>query len=146
MTKTPGSRRLHHIGIAVRSIAESLPHWTDGLGLELVSTDDVPAQGVRVAVLMAGPTRVELIEPFGDDSPVAKHLEKRGPGVHHMAFEVEDCQAAIDGMAAAGSPMIDRTPKPGAHDCRVAFVHPRGMDGVLTELVEDPNHGEASHG
>lgn len=140
MTKANGSRRLHHIGIAVRSIAESLPHWTDGLGLELVSTDDVPAQGVRVAVLMAGSTRVELIEPFGANSPVTKHLEKRGPGVHHLAFQVENCQAAIDDMAAAGLPMVDRQPKPGAHDCKVAFVHPKGMDGVLTELVEDPHH------
>ena len=146
MTKATGSRKLHHIGIAVHSIAESLPHWTDGLGLELVSTDDVPAQGVRVAVLMAGSTRVELIEPFGENSPVEKHLARRGPGVHHMAFEVEDCQEAIDGMKAAGSPMIDDTPKPGAHDCKVAFVHPKGMDGVLTELVEDPHHGGVTHG
>lgn len=146
MTEKPKSRKLHHIGIAVRSIDESLPQWTDGLGLELVSRDDVPAQGVRVAVLMAGSTRVELIEPFGENSPVEKHLQKRGPGVHHMAFEVEDCQQAIDGMKAAGAPMIDDSPKPGAHDCKVAFVHPRGMDGVLTELVEDPHREGASHG
>jgi methylmalonyl-CoA/ethylmalonyl-CoA epimerase len=125
----------------VRSIAEALPHWTKGLGLELVSTDDVPAQGVRVAVLMAGPTRVELIEPFGENSPVQKHLDKRGPGVHHLAFQVEDCQQAIDDMAAAGAPMIDKVPAPGAHDCKVAFVHPKYLGGVLAELVEDPHRG-----
>ncbi|MCA8949332.1 MAG: methylmalonyl-CoA epimerase [Planctomycetes bacterium] len=141
MTGKPDSRRLHHIGIAVRSLAEALPHWTEGLGLELESTDEVPVQGVRVAVLRAGAARIELLEPLDEASPVAKFLGKRGPGVHHLAFEVDDCQAAIDGMAAAGAPLIDRSPKPGAHDCRVAFVHPKGMDGVLTELVEEPRHG-----
>ena len=75
------------------------------------------------------------------NSPVQKHLDKRGPGVHHLAFEVQECQAAIDGMTAIGAPMIDKVPAPGAHDCRVAFVHPKGMDGVLCELVEDPHHG-----
>ena len=141
MTTAPGARALHHIGIAVRSIAESLPHWTEALGLELVSTDEVPSQGVRVAVLKAGPTRIELLEPLGDGSPVQRFLDKRGQGVHHLAVDVPDCAAAIGRMAASGAPMIDDSPVPGAHGWKVAFAHPRGMDGVLTELVEDPNHG-----
>ena len=127
---------LHHIGIAVSSLAEPLPRWT-GLGLQLLGIEDVPTQGVRVAILMAGSTRIELLEPSAPDSPVARFLQSRGPGVHHLAFGVRDCQRQIDAMTASGAPMLTKVPVPGAHDCRVAFVHPKHRGGVLAEFVED---------
>ena len=130
---------LHHIGVAVHSLDEALPKWTDGFGLELRSVDEVPTEKVRVAVLMAGDTRIELLEPTSDDSPIARFLAKRGPGIHHLAFQVGDCQRKIAELEAAGAPMLNSTPNPGAHDCKVAFVHPRHLGGVLAELVEDPH-------
>jgi len=140
MPSEPPIEGLHHIGIAVHSIAESLPKWTDGFGLVLKSLDDVPDEQVRVAVLMAGTTRIELIEPMNPQSPVAAFLQKRGPGIHHLAFKVADCQQKIDAMARAGAPMLNKVPNRGAHDCKVAFVHPKHLGGVLAELVEDPHH------
>lgn len=130
---------LHHIGVAVTSIDEALPRWL-GMGLRLASTDVVPTERVKVAVLMAGETRVELLEPTTPDSPIAKFLEKRGPGVHHLAFHVGDCQVQIDALTGAGAALLDAAPKKGAHDCKVAFLHPKQLLGVLAELVEDP-HG-----
>jgi methylmalonyl-CoA/ethylmalonyl-CoA epimerase len=130
---------LHHIGIAVRSIAEALPRWTEQLGLRLQSIEDVPTEKVRVAVLAAGATRIELLEPLTPDSPIAGFLGKRGPGIHHLAFGVRDCQRTIDAMTAAAAPMLSATPNPGAHGCKIAFVHPRHLGGVLVEFVEDPH-------
>jgi methylmalonyl-CoA epimerase len=127
---------LHHIGVAVHSIDEALPRWQQ-LGLTLASVDEVPTEQVRVAVLMAGSTRVELLEPTSENSPIARHLAKRGAGIHHLAFHVGDCQERIDALRAAGAPLLDEHPRPGAHDCKVAFVHPKFLGGVLAELVED---------
>lgn len=141
MPPEPPIEGLHHIGIAVRSIAEALPRWTDGFGLVLKSLDDVPDEKVRVAVLMAGTTRIELIEPMNAESPVQQFLDRRGPGIHHLAFQVSSCQGKIDAMAAAGAPMLNKVPNNGAHGCKVAFVHPKHLGGVLAELVEDPHHG-----
>ncbi len=129
---------LHHIGIAVRSLDESLPRYTDGLGLRLDSVEEVPSERVKVAVLLAGKTRIELLEPTSDESPIAKYLEKRGPGVHHLAFKVGDTGETIRVMTEAGAPLLDSEPRPGAHDTKVAFVHPKYLGGVLAELVEDP--------
>lgn len=130
---------LHHIGIAVRSLDEALPRWTEGgMGLRLDGIEDVPTERVRVAILRAGPTRIELLEPTDESSPIAKFMEKRGPGVHHLAFKVGDCGEQIRILADAGAPMLDDAPRPGAHDCKVAFLHPRYLGGVLAELVEDP--------
>ena len=140
MASAPGPEGLHHIGIAVTSLAEALPHWTQGLGLVLEGTYDVPTEKVRVAVLRVGATRIELLEPTAPDSPIAKYLAKRGPGVHHLAFQVGDCQRQIDAMKGAGAPMLHDQPAPGAHDCRVAFVHPKYLGGVFAEFVEDPHH------
>jgi methylmalonyl-CoA epimerase len=139
METAPPIRALHHIGIAVPSIAEALPKWL-ALGLTHASTDVVPTEKVKVAVLMAGDTRIELLEPTSPDSPIAQFLQKRGPGIHHLAFDVESCQAKIDHLKAAGAPVLSDAPKPGAHDCKVAFVHPKHLGGVLAELVEDPHH------
>ena len=140
MEPEPPIEALHHIGIAVHSIKEALPRWTDGFGLRLQSFDDVPDEQVRVAVLMAGSTRIELIEPMNPESPVAQFLQKRGPGIHHLAFRVADCQQKLDAMRANGAPVLNKVPNRGAHDCKVAFVHPKHLGGVLAELVEDPHH------
>lgn len=137
MASDPAVAGLHHIGIAVRSLAEALPRWTDGLGLTLQSVDEVPTEKVKVAVLLAGTQRIELLEPTSPDSPIAVFLEKRGPGIHHLAFQVGDCQVKIDAMTALGAPMLNEKPNPGAHGCKVAFVHPKYLGGVLAEFVED---------
>lgn len=129
---------LHHIGIAVASLHEALPRW-EAMGLRLASVDEVPSEQVKVAVLLAGTTRIELLEPTSPESPIARFLAKKGPGVHHLAFHVGDCQRQIRALAAGGAPMLDQEPRRGAHDCRVAFVHPRHLGGVLAELVEDPH-------
>ncbi|MCB9885563.1 MAG: methylmalonyl-CoA epimerase [Planctomycetes bacterium] len=138
MPSVPPVAGLHHIGIAVTSLDEALPRWT-GFGLVLQSIEEVPTEQVRVAVLLAGTTRIELLEPTGPDSPIAQFLGKRGPGIHHLAFGVGDCQVQMDALAAAGAPLLGSAPRPGAHDCKVAFVHPRHLLGVLAELVEDPH-------
>ncbi|MBL8730977.1 MAG: methylmalonyl-CoA epimerase [Planctomycetes bacterium] len=140
MDQTPPVEGLHHIGIAVPSLKDALPRWTNDLGLTLESVDEVPTEQVRVAVLRAGTTRIELLEPTSPTSPIAVFLQKRGPGIHHLAFQVGDCQQKIRAMAAAGAPMLSDAPRPGAHGCKVAFVHPKHLGGVLAELVEDPHH------
>jgi methylmalonyl-CoA/ethylmalonyl-CoA epimerase len=129
---------LHHIGIAVADLDEAVRMWRDVLGLSLRGIEEVPGEGVRVAVLMAGRTRIELLAATRDDSPVAKFVRQRGPGIHHLAFEVASAQDAIAGLGAAGAPLLDQTPRTGAHGTRVAFVHPKGLGGVLAELVENP--------
>lgn len=129
---------LHHIGIAVTSIDEALPRYVEGLGLRLEGVEDVPTERVRVAVLHAGSTRIELLEPTSGDSPVAKFLARRGPGVHHLAFEVADTGAVIEILGEAGAPLLDAVPRPGAHGTQVAFLHPSYLGGVLAELVQDP--------
>jgi methylmalonyl-CoA/ethylmalonyl-CoA epimerase len=133
---------LHHIGVAVRSLDEALPRWTDGLGLRLEGIEEVPTEKVRVAVLSAGSTRIELLEPTATDSPIARFLDKRGPGVHHLAFATPDTHEQIRVLTDAGAELLDTEPRPGAHGTRVAFVHPRWLGGVLAEMVQDPKGAE----
>lgn len=133
---------LHHIGIAVRSLDEALPRWTDDLGLHLAGIEEVASEQVRVAVLHAGRTRVELLEPTSPESPIARFLERRGPGVHHLAFKVGSTGATIRVLAGRGAPMLDEAPRPGAHDTKVAFLHPRHLGGVLAEFVEETRDGD----
>ena len=128
--------KIDHIGIATRGIEESLGFWRDALGLEVKHTETVEEQGVRVAMLPVGEPRVELLEPTGPDSPVAKFLEKRGPGIHHVAVRVADIRAALARLTAGGARLIDEEPRVGAGGCLVAFVHPAASGGVLLELVE----------
>lgn len=129
---------LHHIGIAVASLDTSLPRYVDGLGLRLEGVEEVPTEQVKVAVLRAGQTRIELLEPTSEESPIARFLRKRGPGVHHLAFKVGDTAEVIKVLTEAGAPMLDEAPRPGAHGCKVGFVHPRYLGGVLAEIVQDP--------
>ena len=128
--------KIEHIGIATRSIEESLGFWRDALGLEVTHTETVEEQGVNVAMLPVGEPRVERLEPTGPDSPVAKFLEKRGPGIHHIAVRVADIRAALARLKAEGARLIDEEPRVGAGGCLVAFVHPSAAGGVLLELVE----------
>src|SRR5437764_9239316 len=134
--------RVEHIGIATRSIEDALRFWRDALGLEVTHEETVEEQGVRVAMLPAGEARVELLEPTGDDSPVAKFLEKRGPGIHHVAVRVEDIRATLAQLKTAGARLIDEEPRLGAGGCLVAFVHPSASGGVLLELVEHASEEE----
>ncbi len=131
-------QELHHIGIAVVSLDDSLKAWVDGFGLTLQSVDEVPTEKVRVAVLTAGKTRIELLEATADDSPIARFIDKRGPGIHHLAFEVGDTGEVMRVLADRGAPLLDDAPRPGAHDTKCAFIHPKYLGGVLAELVEDP--------
>ena len=130
--------RLDHVGIAVRSLAERLPLYRDLLGVTLVREEEVPTERVRVAFLGDGETHVELLEPLGGEGPIAQHLDKRGEGVHHLCFEVDDIDAALARLRAAGMTLVGEAPRPGAGGCRVAFLHPRSAGGVLIELSEKP--------
>lgn len=127
--------KLDHIGIAVASLAEGAAFY-EALGLEVTGTDEVPEQGVKVAFLPMGDTRIELLEPAGPDSPIAKHLERRGPGMHHLCVRVDDIEAAMRRLADAGYRLLSDEPQPGAHGCRVCFVHPKSTGGVLLELSQ----------
>jgi methylmalonyl-CoA/ethylmalonyl-CoA epimerase len=128
--------KLEHIGIATRSLDESLGFWRDALGLEVTHTEVVEEQGVRVAMLPVGEPRIELLEPTSADSPVGRFLEKRGAGIHHIAVCVQDIRAALAQLKEKGARLIDETPRVGANNCLVAFVHPATAGGVLLELVE----------
>jgi methylmalonyl-CoA/ethylmalonyl-CoA epimerase len=131
-------RGLHHVGVAVEDLEAAVRLWRDQLGLRFAGIEEVPSERVRVAVLYAGDVRIELLEPTGDDSAIQKFINKRGPGVHHLAFAVDDCGEALGALTAAGLPVLDQEPRPGAHGTKVVFVHPKGLLGVLAELVEDP--------
>jgi methylmalonyl-CoA/ethylmalonyl-CoA epimerase len=134
--------KVDHIGIATPSIEDALKFWRDALGLEVKHTETVEEQGVHVAMLPAGEPRVELLEPTGPASPVAKFLEKRGPGIHHVAVRVSDIRAALARLKREGARLIDEEPRVGAGGCLVAFVHPSASGGVLLELVEHaPDYG-----
>ncbi|MFJ7754841.1 methylmalonyl-CoA epimerase [Peribacillus muralis] len=129
-------KHIDHIGIAVKSLDETLPLYTETLKLELEGIETVESQGVKVAFIMAGNTRLELLEALSPESPIAKFIEKRGEGIHHVALGVEDIEARIKDLKQSGIRMIDDTSRKGAHDADVAFVHPKSAAGVLYELCE----------
>lgn len=131
--------KIEHIGIATRTLDDALSFWRDALGLEVVHTEVVEEQKVRVAMLPVGEPRIELLEPTSADSPVAKFLEKRGAGIHHLAVRVDDIRATLAHLQASGARLIDESPRIGAGGCLVAFVHPSSAGGVLLELVEHKN-------
>ncbi|MBK7393955.1 MAG: methylmalonyl-CoA epimerase [Chloracidobacterium sp.] len=128
--------KINHLGIATKGIDDALKFWSDALGLENVHTEIVEDQKVRVAMLPIGESRVELLEPTSDDSPISKFLEKRGGGIHHIAIEVDDIEASLAQLKAKGMRLIDESPRIGAEGCLVAFVHPAATNGVLLELVQ----------
>jgi len=128
--------KINHLGIATKGIDEALKFWADALGLENVHTETVEDQKVRIAMLPLGESRIELLEPTSEDSPISKFLEKRGGGIHHIAVEVEDIAASLANLKARGIRLIDETPRTGAEGCLVAFGHPSSSNGVLLELVQ----------
>jgi methylmalonyl-CoA/ethylmalonyl-CoA epimerase len=129
--------KINHLGIATKGIDEALKFWENALGLENVHTETVEDQKVRVAMLPIGESRIELLEPTSEDSPISKFIEKRGGGIHHIAVEVEDIEAALAKLKQEGARLIDETPRIGAEGCLVAFVHPASANGVLLELVQE---------
>ncbi|HJR09622.1 MAG TPA: methylmalonyl-CoA epimerase [Pyrinomonadaceae bacterium] len=134
--------KIEHIGIATHKIDDALEFWRDALGLRVVETEEVAEQGVRVAMLPVGEPRIELLEPTSESSPVAKFLQKRGAGIHHIAVRVDDIRASLNRLKEQGARLIDESPRTGAGGCLVAFVHPASAGGVLLELVE---HVSAKH-
>ncbi len=128
--------KIDHIGIAVKSLDDALPFYRDNLGMSFAGIEEVVEQKVRVAMLVIGESKIELLEPTSADSPVARFLEKNGPGIHHLAYEVEDIEAAIARLMSEGARMIDEKPRSGVHGTRIAFVHPKSSLGVLTELCQ----------
>ena len=128
--------KIDHLGIATKNIEGALSFWRDVLGLELNDAEEVAEQKVRVAMLPIGETRFELLEPTSSDSPVARFLEKRGPGLHHVAVRVHDIRATLAELKGKGARLIDEAPRAGAGGCLVAFVHPSSTGGVLLELVQ----------
>ncbi|MGI8883437.1 MAG: methylmalonyl-CoA epimerase [Pyrinomonadaceae bacterium] len=128
--------KINHLGIATKGIDEALKFWGKALGLENVHTETVEDQKVRVAMLPIGESRIELLEATSDDSPIAKFLEKRGGGIHHIAVEVENIEESLAKLKSEGMRLIDEKPRIGAEGCLVAFVHPSSANGVLLELVQ----------
>ncbi|WP_340371689.1 methylmalonyl-CoA epimerase [Peribacillus sp. FSL E2-0218] len=135
-------KNIDHIGIAVKSLDDSLPLYTETLKLELEGIETVESQGVKVAFIMAGNTRLELLEALSPESPIAKFIEKRGEGIHHVALGVDDIEARIEELKQSGLRMIDNTSRKGAHAADVAFVHPKSTAGVLYELCEQASPKE----
>ncbi|TVR04802.1 MAG: methylmalonyl-CoA epimerase [Deltaproteobacteria bacterium] len=123
-----------HIGIAVRSLDAAIPLYRDVLGLELELLDEVEEQGVKVAFFRCGETMLELLEPTRPDSPIAKYLEKRGEGIHHVALATDDIEAARERAAAGGLRLLSEAPLDGAHGKHISFVHPKDTRGVLLEF------------
>lgn len=125
-----------HIAVVVTDLDEAVRLWRDRLGLRPGGREIVEDQGVEIQMMYAGDTRIELVQPIRPDSPAAKFLAKRGPGLHHLALAVADCGEAVAAADAAGARLINAAPVEGAHGTRIAFVHPAATGGVLTELVE----------
>ena|SRR6266487_7197614 len=128
--------KIDHIGIATRELKDALSIWGDAVGLGPHSTEEVIEQGVRVALLPLGEANIELLEPLRADSPVGRFLEKRGPGIHHIAIRVTDIRLTLAQLREKGIRLIDEVPRLGAAGCLVAFIHPSSTNGVLLELVQ----------
>ena len=128
--------KIDHIGIAVKSLTEAIKVYETAIGLKVTGFDQVDEQGVRVAMLDIGESRIELLEPTGSNSPIEKFIAKRGEGIHHIAVTVENIEEALERLKSAGIRLVDSTPRHGAHNTRTAFIHPSSTHGVLLELVE----------
>jgi methylmalonyl-CoA/ethylmalonyl-CoA epimerase len=129
------AKGIHHLGVAVENLDAALVTYERLFGAEVEHRATVDDQGVRAASLWIGEGRVELLEPLGADTPVGRFLAKRGPGMHHVAYEVRDLQATLTELAAAGADLIDAAPREGLFGLEVAFVHPDSVHGVLSEVV-----------
>jgi methylmalonyl-CoA/ethylmalonyl-CoA epimerase len=129
-------KKISHIAIVVPELGNALDFWVEALGLPLAHIEHEPGQGVDVAFLPAGESDVELLEPIDEVSGVARFMQKRGPGLHHICFEVDDIEATLERLKAAAVPLIDEEPTIGTGGKKIAFIHPKGTGGVLVELYE----------
>jgi methylmalonyl-CoA/ethylmalonyl-CoA epimerase len=127
---------LDHIGIAVANLKEALAFYRDALGLEIEAPEEVASQRVRAHFIPAGEVALELLEATAEDSPIARYLSKRGPGLHHITLRIDDIRTALQQLKARGVRLIDESPRPGAHGSLVAFIHPSSTHGVLVELKQ----------
>jgi methylmalonyl-CoA/ethylmalonyl-CoA epimerase len=125
---------IEHLGIAVKSIEEQLPYYEQVLGVTCYNIEEVADQKVKTAFFKVGKTKIELLEPTSEDSTIAKFIEKRGEGIHHIAFAVPDVQSALNEVESKGVQLIDKAPRGGAEGLKIAFLHPKSTHGVLTEL------------
>lgn len=135
-----GVSTVHHLGIAVDDLDQAIRTYTELFGARLEHRAVVEDQGVEAASLRVGDSRIELLRPLGPDTPVGRFLASRGPGMHHVAFEVADVAAELDRLRASGATLIDETPRRGLFGLEVGFVHPEATGGVLAELVRDDRH------
>jgi len=129
-------KRINHIAIVVEELDDALHFWRDALGLKVTSVEEVPDQDSIVAFLPVGNMEIELVKPTSAESGVARYLNKRGPGIHHICFEVDDIEASLDSLKESGVRLINSEPVIGANGKRLAFVHPESAHGVLVELYE----------
>ena len=129
---------IEHLGIAVNSLDEAIPFFENVLGLQCYAIEEVPDQKVKTAFLKVGETKIELLESTDPEGTIAKFIEKRGQGVHHVAFAVEGLQEVLEVVAEKGVKLIDKTPRQGAEGLNIAFLHPKSTCGVLMELCENP--------
>lgn len=133
-------QNISHIGIAVKSLDETIPLYEKALGLKCEGREEVASQKVKVAFFPVGDTRIELLEPTSPDSPIAKFIEQKGEGIHHLAFHTTNVLTQLQQAKDAGVRLINETPVPGAHGMQVAFLHPKSTFGVLTEFCSQPEH------
>ncbi|MDE5412197.1 MAG: methylmalonyl-CoA epimerase [Bacillaceae bacterium] len=136
MGNSNAPKKIDHIGIAVQSIENALPFYTEQLNLELLAIEEVASQGVKVAFLKIGESKIELLEPLHDESPIAKFIAKKGEGIHHIALGVEGIQDRINEIKEKGIQMINNEPVKGAGGAQVAFIHPKSSGGILYEFCE----------
>src|SRR3989339_246520 len=129
---------IEHIGIAVKNIEESICYYENTFGLKCYAVEEVKEQKVKTAFFMVGQTKIELLESTDPEGPVGKFIEKKGEGIHHLAFAAEGLQESLDILAEKGVTLIDKTPRKGAEGLNIAFLHPKSTFGVLTELCEKP--------
>lgn len=132
-------KQLEHIGIAVKSLDEAIPYWENILGLKCYNIEEVADQKVKTAFFKVGEIKIELLESTSEDGTISKFIEKKGPGVHHLAFAVDNVEEALTDAESKGIQLIDKAPRLGAEGLSIAFLHPRSTFGVLTELCEDKN-------
>jgi methylmalonyl-CoA/ethylmalonyl-CoA epimerase len=134
----PSVKRIDHIGVVVNDLQIALSFWQDALGLDLTHVDEVPAEHSLVAFLPAGVSEIELVKPTTEDSGLARYLEKRGPGMHHLCLEVDDLEGMLAQLKTKGIQLINETPMIGAGGKKYAFVHPKSAGGVMVELYQLP--------
>lgn len=130
--------KIEHIGIAVKNLQESIKYYEEVLGLKCYKIEEVKDQKVKTAFILVGETKIELLESTDPEGPIGRFIEKKGEGVHHIAFAVEDIQNSLKEAEAKGITLIDKTPRKGAEGMNIAFLHPKYTKGVLTEFCENP--------